>query len=143
MDFSKFAWNETLSTGNDTLDMEHKHLLSIMIHFMESVERGNVTSMTDMISYLSSYVFDHFSLEERLMLNTNYPGFNEHRDDHSHYVKYVARLRQEMFITPKLIDEVTKELSTWFSNHILNVDKKMAEHIREFLNVSPNKPWLG
>ena len=122
--------------------MEHKDLLSIMIRFMESIERGNVTSLAELISYLSSYVFDHFSLEERLMLNTNYPGFNEHRDDHTHYVKYVAKLKQEMFITPKLIDEVSKELCTWFSDHILNVDKKMADHIKEYLKVLPNKPLL-
>ena len=133
MDNSKFAWNEDLKTGNDTLDMQHKELLSIMIRFYESIEHGDAAVTNETIAYLSAYVFDHFSLEERMMLSTNYPGFDKHRDEHTHYVKYVAKLRQEMFITPQLIDEVSKELSLWFSDHINDVDKEMAAHIRKFL----------
>lgn len=133
MNDCKFEWSEGLRTGNDTLDIQHKDLILKITYFMEEMGKGNKRAMNEAIAYLTDYVFDHFALEERLMLKTNYPEFEEHRDDHSHYVKYIFKLRQNLVITPELIGEISKELTIWFTDHILKIDMKMAEYLRKYL----------
>ncbi|MBF0329192.1 MAG: bacteriohemerythrin [Nitrospirae bacterium] len=128
-----YGWNDELRTGNDILDIQHKELMTKITYLMAEIENENTKAMSEAISYLTDYIFDHFTLEESLMLKTNYPDFERHRDEHSHYVKYIFRLRQKMLITPDLIDEVSRELACWFSEHILKTDIKMAEHLRKFI----------
>ncbi|KJU86635.1 hemerythrin-like, metal-binding domain protein [Candidatus Magnetobacterium bavaricum] len=129
----KFGWNEQLRTGNDIMDIQHKELISKIIYLMEEIKNNNSRAVVSVIAYLTDYVFEHFTLEERLMLKTNYPEFEVHRDEHSHYVKYVFHLRQNLLITPGLLDDVLKNLALWFADHVLKTDKKMAEHLKRFV----------
>lgn len=133
MNVYKNGWSDELRTGNDVIDIQHKELMSKITYLREEIAKGNSRAMAEAIAYLTDYVFDHFTLEERLMLKTNYPEFESHRDEHSQYVKYVFNLRQNLFITPDLIADVSEKLSSLFADHIHKTDKKMAAHLRNFI----------
>lgn len=51
-------------------------------YFLAQLENENSRAMAEAITYLADYVFDHFTLEERLMLKTSYPEFENHRNEH-------------------------------------------------------------
>lgn len=129
MSKSRFGWNDELSTGHDVIDKQHKELIALILKFLEE---SSDKTVTETIDFLSDYVFDHFSYEEKLMLQTFYPGFKEHRDEHSHYVKYIYDLREKLKMQQVILEEMERELANWLLDHILSDDQKMARHIKKY-----------
>ncbi len=132
MSGTKFGWTEELATGIDIIDDQHKELINRIIAIMDSAEATSVSTIAETLKYLSHYVIDHFSLEEKHMIDTGYPAFEEHRDEHSYYVKLISALRREPVITPELVQRMETELAKWLLDHILSTDLKMALYIKQF-----------
>ncbi|MBF0506358.1 MAG: hemerythrin family protein [Nitrospirae bacterium] len=128
----QFGWTEELATGIDIIDVQHKELIKRIIDVMDCAESRRFSTIAETLMYLSHYVIDHFSLEEKYMIDTDYPGFEEHWDEHSHYVKVISALKREPFITPELIHRIETELAQWLLDHILSTDLKMALYIKQF-----------
>lgn len=131
MSGNKFGWTEDLSTGIDAVDAQHKELIKRIVAVMDCAESMRDGIIADTINYLCDYVIDHFSMEEKHMINTDYPAFEEHRDEHSHYVKLVYALKKEKIITSELHRKIEAELAVWLLDHILSSDFKMATYLKQ------------
>ncbi len=129
---SKICWREELRTGNDIIDFQHKELIRKIQKLIEERQLFNERGLGEAISFLTDYVFEHFTLEESIMLKTNYPDFEEHRDEHSDFVKYLFNLKRRVILTPELIKDFEEHISSWFVDHILKTDIKMAEYMRKY-----------
>ena len=131
MSGAKFGWTEELATGIDIIDDQHKELINRIIAIMDAAESSRAGTIAETLKYLSHYVIDHFSLEEKHMIDTDYPAFEEHRDEHSYYVKLISALRREPVITPEFLHTTETELAQWLLDHILSTDLKMALYIKQ------------
>ena len=129
---AQFEWSEDLRTGNDIMDIQHKVYFFPINSVLERLEVKNEPTMSDPIVNLMDYAFDRFVLEERLMLKTDYPDFVDHRVNHSHYIKFVSKLKHQLIVTTDLIEEVRKEFLDWLADHFLDTGKKIAEHFRKY-----------
>lgn len=127
-----FGWREELSVGNDIMDLQHRELITRITDIVTSLEDSGSKDISSMISYLNEYIFDHFVLEEKIMVQTGYPDFYSHRDEHSHYVKFIFKLKQKPVITAEMLGELQTELAGWFLDHILKTDLRMAEHVSKY-----------
>jgi hemerythrin len=114
--------------------IQHKALITKIQRLMEDRHLHNERDLGEGIAYLTDYVFEHFTLEESVMLKTNYPGFEEHRDEHSYYVKYIFNLKRQVVLTPEIIDDFESKLNEWFIEHILKTDVKMSAYLRQYCN---------
>lgn len=79
---SDLIWHDFLKIGVDFIDSDHKKLLSIMIDTKAAIEEGNNKKCAQLLTSLLKEASDHFSREEKYLLEVNYPGLEEHKIYH-------------------------------------------------------------
>lgn len=125
-----YVWHASLSCGNDSIDADHRHLFDITERLRtagmrdhEQVELGRT------IPELMDYVGQHFAREEVLMQTVDYPGFTDHRLEHSLLVRRVKSLYKLVVEgEPLPTKETTKFLDRWLRYHIMHSDLDMARY---------------
>jgi len=75
-------WHDFLSIGVDFIDNDHKKLLNIMVDTKSAIEAGDNNKCVKLLSSLLQEARDHFSREEKYLLEVNYPGLEEHKIYH-------------------------------------------------------------
>lgn len=79
-------WSSRYETGIEVIDNQHKELLEKINSVYSSVRSGNKkVDQEDVISFISKYVVEHFALEEELMKECSYPGYEEHLQIHKKF----------------------------------------------------------
>jgi hemerythrin len=126
-----FKWSNSLVTGIDEVDKQHKQLIETVNDLLEAVKKGEAKDKVDQtIKFLNEYVVKHFQTEEKVMIEHKYPDYENHKKIHDNFVKDFKDLvknKDELSFTFKLQVKVGE----WLINHIHNIDKKMAKYIRE------------
>lgn len=126
-------FDETLVTGNEMIDSQHKELIGKINGLLDSCENGNdKLAAIKTLDYLSDYTDFHFGAEEKLQEEIEYPGFEEHKKEHENLRKVVAELH-EMLIeeegpTPAFVEQVNKNVIEWLYRHIKGFDRSVAEY---------------
>lgn len=126
-------WKNEYSIGNDLIDSQHKQILKLINQLFDAIKENKgetliEKSICDMVDY-ASY---HFSNEESLMRNTNYPLIRDHKISHVSLVKEVTEYFYEYYTgivrTP---DEILLFLFDWIVNHILDVDLEFGKYLKK------------
>lgn len=122
-----------LIIGNDMIDTQHKELIGRINDLLISCENGKGKEDTiQMLIYLADYTNYHFSAEEALQRELNYPGYEEHIKKHAEFKKTVADLQvildKDEVITDTFKEKVEKEVLNWFLYHINGFDRSIAEY---------------
>lgn len=130
-----FKWNDSLATGIDKVDEQHKELIKRTNNLLEHMRQGlGHEEIMKTVQFLSSYVVEHFTDEESVMKTYNYPVFKEHKKQHDDFIKSVEvlakKMENEKFLN-SLILEVNRSICDWLINHILKEDKVMAQYVQE------------
>ena len=131
----KAVWSSSLESGNETIDTQHKELFKHMNSFYDSVEKKfnhEVTVRT--LNYLVKYVRFHFGTEEELMRESDYPEFKEHLSAHRHIVDTLMNCYKKLIAdgnTDSINEELQTLLQTWFVEHIMGHDTKLATFLKE------------
>lgn len=124
-------WSEKYSVNNFLLDSQHKKLIAIIneLHTAMKVARVNEIMQT-IFDELIWYTKEHFRTEEQIMLKFNYPGFNEHKEEHERLTEQVLKLQKNYKDGETLITmETMNFLKSWLINHIEGTDKKYKDKI--------------
>ena len=124
-------WSEKYSVNNFLLDSQHKKLIAIIneLHTAMKVARVNEIMQT-IFDVLIWYTKEHFRTEEQIMLKFNYPGFNEHKEEHERLTEQVLKLQKNYKDGETLITmETMNFLKSWLINHIEGTDKKYKDKI--------------
>ena len=126
-------FDDTLITGNDTIDNQHKELINRIAKFVSSCEDGtDITASLEMLDYLKEYTSFHFSAEEKLQEDVSYPGLAEHRKKHEEYKASLEALSsslKENGTGANTPDEIKENVVNWLFNHIKVFDRSVAEYI--------------
>ncbi|PLY04523.1 MAG: hemerythrin [Desulfuromonas sp.] len=127
-------WNSNLETGHDEIDAQHRKLLEHFQLFSDACRNGKgKQQITELCTFLESYVVEHFDSEESLMTRYNYPFITTHRLEHKGFTAKLRHLKYEVVqdrITLPLIIETSENLLRWLLEHILKTDVQMAEFFR-------------
>jgi len=126
----EYQWDETMRTGDDKVDAQHRELIRQMNMLMLAMVRGEGTAQIDsMLQFLTSYTQEHFSHEEDRMRCTACPVAQTNALAHAQFIDKLAAFRQQLANRSQgdtvLTIKVMRELSTWFMNHIRRVDTQL------------------
>ncbi|MFO7811730.1 MAG: bacteriohemerythrin [Pelovirga sp.] len=124
-------WKPVYETGIVALDKEHQGLVEQINVLFEAVrdKRGNEV-YADVVTMLDTYVLEHFDHEEKLMQEYQFPGFEEHRQEHRRLVAAVEKLKRDHAVMDEsAARELLKFLRIWLLDHIVKVDKKYGSFI--------------
>ena len=126
-------FTDDLITGNEMIDSQHKELIGRMNKLLESCELGNEkTIAVNTLDYLSEYTDFHFSAEEKLQQEINYPGFEKHKAQHEIFKQTIKEL-EEMLTEEEgpsnaFVQKVQENIVKWFYTHIETFDRSVAEY---------------
>lgn len=119
-------WTPSLSVGVETLDTDHKLLISLLNQLDDAVSAGESEDIVgSVLDALLDYTDYHFGREEALMRACGYPDIDAHADTHADLRDQVASVRDRYKRYPESIQEreVMAFLKTWLTAHIMGRDK--------------------
>ena len=128
-------WEAALSVGVDLIDEQHKKWIGGLNDVATAVEaRRGPTEVSRALEFLVDYTQSHFSTEEKLMVESSYPGLDEHRAKHAELRETLQELVKdfdEEGANAKLADAVRSFLSNWLVKHIRDVDTRLGAFVRQ------------
>lgn len=89
--------------------------------------------LTESLDFLRQYAAEHFSTEEAIMENEEYPDYASHMEEHSYFLSHVDELYRELCargFSDRLSREVNYYTMEWFMEHILESDMILVEFLR-------------
>ncbi|MDD7114177.1 MAG: hemerythrin family protein [Lachnospiraceae bacterium] len=131
-------FDDSLITGNETIDSQHKELIDCIQKFVNSCEDNSSADKSDeMLKYLIDYTVFHFTAEEKLQEDVSYPGLKEHRAKHEEFKETLAQLEDKMKAegtSEAFAAEIKDKVVEWLFNHIKVFDRSVAEFINMYEN---------
>lgn len=126
-------FDETLVTGNEMIDSQHKELISKINGLLESCELGrDKIAAVKTLEYLADYTEFHFGEEEKLQEEIAYPGIKEHKAEHAKLIRVVEELHEmleeEEGPTDAFVAQVNENVIQWLYRHIKGFDRSVAEY---------------
>ena len=131
---NKFVWSTKYNIGIPEIDEQHTKLVAILVDLNDkSKSCPEETALSPYFDELEKYAEYHFSKEEALMRQNDYPFLASHLKDHAFFKNKIGewRSRQDMDCKARTL---TMFLTEWLLEHILHTDIK----IREFLDNKGN-----
>ncbi|MFR8069366.1 MAG: hemerythrin domain-containing protein [Clostridium sp.] len=130
----RYVMTPALRTGNEMIDTEHQRIFDEINVLQEACQEGRArTHLREMAEFLSDYVAVHFSDEENLQIESQYPDYNNHKKFHEWYKNELkkslnsVRTESNMFLILREIERVTEILL----KHIETEDTRLAKWVRE------------
>ena len=110
-------FDESLVTGNEMIDEQHKELIGKIQDLLRSCEKGSEkATAVKMLNYLATYTDYHFKEEEKLQ------EFVEAIDD------LHEMLEEEEGPSDAFVAQVNKRVVDWLFGHIKTFDRSVAEY---------------
>lgn len=131
-----FKWNESYRTGIEKIDEQHRKLIDIGAKLEDMLYAGDSLDYYDYImetiNELKDYADYHFSFEEKLMREFDYPELEEHRMEHLYFIKRIDKIAMQDIDSQQIsvISETLNFLAKWLFSHILDSDMKYADFIK-------------
>ncbi|MCP4678384.1 MAG: hemerythrin family protein [Deltaproteobacteria bacterium] len=121
-------WRKEFSVGVDALDDQHREILALINHLHEAIKSDTTDkAIGEITERLVAYTQTHFTDEEEHMSKIGYRGLEAHRKEHEDIKSRVGELQKKMNNGEITVMEVSVFLKQWFSNHILEVDRKYSQ----------------
>lgn len=126
-------WGDALLTHVGDMDDEHKKLIAIMNKLHEAfhskayagVEKESLVALIEYMGY-------HFSNEVNFMKKYDYPEMAHHIGLHKEFtVKLKELCNKHLVEKAEVVQELILFLTSWLVNHIMEVDKKLANFLKE------------
>lgn len=128
-----YVWNGNLSVGNTFIDNDHRHLIALLNNLYSAMGEGRGPDVLGpVLNDLIQYTRAHFKREEDVMQGMCYAGFLEHKAEHDKLTTKVFELQKQYIAgEASLSVELLMFLYDWLFEHIMKVDKKLAQAIRK------------
>ena len=128
------TWSDSYSMGIKVIDDQHKELLNI-VNDIFSHATGNEWEEHEyfktVIKQAVDYINFHFSTEEKIMVATKYPGYDEHKKKHHEFIITVVKTAKDYQTGKRLtLTNLGYFLKDWVLSHIAVMDRKYNEYFR-------------
>lgn len=127
-------WEKKISVSNKIIDEHHIKLFSLFANLKDEDESSfDEHTLKKLLMEIKDYTYYHFSYEERLMEMARYPELVKHKTLHINFMNKI----DEIMLEAKSEDfkavayEVYEILNHWLNEHIMIVDKKYVEYLRD------------
>ena len=132
------VWNDHLCVGDTFIDNDHRYLIGLLNELHTAMgEGGGPDALGTVLNDLVRHTREHFEREENLMRSMHYAGYSEHLDAHHRLIKEVLQMQKnymagETKLTAELLQFLFERfLSDWLFDHIMTLDKKLAQAIQQ------------
>lgn len=131
---AKIEWDKKFEVGNIEIDSEHKTFVRIVQKIICAKEKKKEHKYIERLIYeIYKYADFHFFSEETVMIEIDYPDMQNHKKEHENLLLELRNMISIVGNTnlERPLDDFIKFLLSWFANHTVNVDKKLADYIKK------------
>ena len=134
---SGFQWDrifsKIFSVNIQKFDHQHTSNICLLSMLEEAVqEHQSKNTILDILDKIVSNTNEHFSSEEKYMMDYEYPDYDNHRIIHQDFSRKTKELVTEYRENRVMLsDAVLGDLKDWWTEHILSTDKKYSEYLNE------------
>jgi len=129
-----YNWDTSLETGHQKIDNQHKQLVASLNSLIEASQQGkDKDEIFKTLDFLTGYTIMHFSTEEKLQVQYNYPDYLIHKRYHDEFKTTVTDLTKRLINegpSQEMIELVTTTIGNWLLNHIKGDDFRMAAFVK-------------
>ncbi len=125
-------WDEKYSVGHDRIDHEHQIFINLIKNI--SCADDNKIARERIIRLLlevKKYAEFHFYSEENIMLDAQYTGYEEHREEHRVLLSTLDERIYNYRMTASPLEEIVEFMFSWFALHTTRSDKKLVKHLND------------
>ncbi|MCL2410564.1 MAG: bacteriohemerythrin [Treponema sp.] len=128
------VWDKKFQCGIKVIDEQHKQLVEL-INEMFNHATGNHIQENDYfnraIREMVKYVKIHFAAEEKILLATKFPGYNEHKKEHESFILAILNIVNEHKAGKRIVfSNYCRFLKDWVLSHIAMIDKQYFEYLK-------------
>ena len=132
MSSSQFVeWKDDYSVGIDSIDQQHKKLLNLINQLQTAVDYSTGEQFErEALDELVDYTKTHFTYEEGLMRDNDYPDFEPHKLQHEKMFEKVREVLDEYEQDQDTaMANAADYLKDWLINHINGTDKEYSSYL--------------
>lgn len=126
------AWKDWFAVGHDTIDLEHKTFFSLINKANDYVkENRGEDDLLRIFDEILKYADFHFTSEENVMLECDYPYRQEHHEEHR---RLMITLRQDITSFEggnKPAQDIVRFLYHWLLDHTITEDLKISATVKQ------------
>lgn len=128
-----FQWREEYNTNIKAMDDHHRALFETANKLYEEIHSGlNQSVLEDTLNFLIRYTEDHFTQEEKLMEDFDFPEHEVHIKHHVRLIQEVQELKSKYAAGEIRMDmSIVNFLKDWIINHILTEDRKYGPYLND------------
>ena len=127
-------WNESLATGIEEIDNDHKKLISFYNDFFAAcLSSMGQEVVNTTLNNLIEYTKYHFQHEEELMKKENYPGLAEQKSEHEKLLQTTLELQDKVRqgFSENVSNNVLMFLNNWLETHLMGLDADFAKFVHK------------
>jgi hemerythrin len=129
------VWDDSYSVGINLIDEQHKMLIERTNAISEAMEmKRGLEKILQTLEFMIEYTEFHFSAEEKVMKDNDYPKFTEHHKLHEDFkgrLNLMVQDFEEEGATSGLSQEITTYLNNWLVTHIKGIDTELGQILRD------------
>lgn len=125
-------WKDEYSVGNAVIDTQHRKMLALVADASTCLETDHPQGTVlfhEILGQVETYALTHFSTEEALLRQCNYPRLNEQIDEHQHYMQWIGETRKSSLASNSDKHSLHRFLCAWWRDHILYSDMQYKDHL--------------
>ena len=126
-------WRDSYNTGIEAVDLEHRKLVELIEAMYINVrDKKPKEAVEKVMKEIVDYTQNHFTNEDSLMQNAQYPELDAHKTEHQNLIDEVAVFQDRLLNNfPDGREDLYHFLREWLINHILDSDKKFADYMAD------------
>jgi hemerythrin len=125
---SGIRWTKAFSVNVELLDEQHRNLFSKVAQLSQALSQGNGGSVVEsVLTDFLQYAQQHFSDEEALMAQHEFPSLPSHRAEHDNFRKQIGGFledhKQGKVGVPA---QLLLFMQRWLKQHVMHTDKQYS-----------------
>lgn len=137
----RIVWLDNYNTGIDEIDIQHRQIVGYLNQLFEAKKARNAQLINEVIDGMIDYTMSHFTFEEVLMEQAEYPFARAHKSVHDTFVKRVERFRERFLAGEDISEEFFSVLKRWLVNHIQRDDAAYVRAVKaQLATLSKEEP---
>ena len=124
---SLIEWQDEFKIGIAEVDHEHQEMIALINEMHGAINAdASYDRVVESLGDIYAHIAAHFALEEKMMRQSHYPAYGEHKQDHETLLDDLRDIMDEIeddgtFDQAKL----SNDLNRWFSEHFRTHDAKL------------------
>lgn len=127
-------WSEEYASTISVIDAQHRQLFRLCNELDAELAAGiGKDRLRTMLVHAGEYASRHFTMEEKYMAESGYPGLVEQQEAHQRFREEFAAMLEELDregMNRDLAQTLRRELTDWVRNHVTGLDLEFARYYR-------------